>query len=383
LEQAGGIADLCSGMEHEMLIRILPPSPARSNAVLDLRAPATRLLPGLVLCGAVTAVALGIERAEAELLGRAWLEALVLAILLGTLVRTISGSTPACRAGVDFAAKTLLEVAVACLGATVSLGALGGVGPALLLGIVGIVAFAILASFMVGRLLGLSPQLAVLVACGNSICGNSAIAAVAPAIGAGSEDVTASVAFTAVLGIPLILALPLVMPVLGYDPTQLGVLAGLTVYAVPQVLAATAPAGTVAVQVGTLVKLTRVLMLAPVVLCVSLLARRSRQFGNSASLRPPGTTGPHLSLARAVPWFILVFLGLATLHSLGVLPSWATTALTGVSGTLTIISMAGLGLGVDARAVVRAGLRVTAAVTVSLVMLGMASVGLIHWLAIS
>ena len=84
--------------------------------------------------------------------------------------------------------------------------------------------------------------MAVLVACGNSICGNSAIAAVAPVIGADGKDVAASIAFTAVLGVLVVLGLPLLVPLLRLSETQYGVLAGLTVYAVPQVLAATAPA---------------------------------------------------------------------------------------------------------------------------------------------
>ena len=85
--------------------------------------------------------------------------------------------------------------------------------------------------------------MAILVAAGNSICGNSAIAAVAPVIGASSKDVASSIAFTAVLGVVVVLLLPLAVPLLHMTELQYGVLAGLTVYAVPQVLAATAPIG--------------------------------------------------------------------------------------------------------------------------------------------
>ena len=113
-------------------------------------------------------------------------------------------------------------------------------GP-MLLGIASVVAVAILASYGIGRLLGLPVRMALLVACGNSICGNSAIAAVAPVIGADGDDVAASIAFTAVLGVLAVLGLPLLAPLLGLSGHQYGVLAGLTVYAVPQVLAATAP----------------------------------------------------------------------------------------------------------------------------------------------
>ena len=129
---------------------------------------------------------------------------------------------------------------------------------------------AIVASYAICRVLGLPPRMAILVACGNAICGNSAIAAVAPVIGADSKDVVAAIAFTAVLGVLMVLGLPLFIPLAGLSEHQYGTLAGLTVYAVPQVLAATVPVGILATQVGTLVKLVRVLMLGPVVVAFSL-----------------------------------------------------------------------------------------------------------------
>ncbi|WP_163413883.1 putative sulfate exporter family transporter, partial [Escherichia coli] len=79
--------------------------------------------------------------------------------------------------------------------------------------------------------------LAILIACGNSICGNSAIAAVAPVIEADGDDIASSISFTAILGVLMVLGLPLLIPLLKLTATQYGILAGLTVYAVPQVLA--------------------------------------------------------------------------------------------------------------------------------------------------
>ena len=90
----------------------------------------------------------------------------------------------------------------------------------------------ILVSHALGRALGLKPKLALLVACGNSICGNSAIAAVAPVIEADSEDVVTAIAMTAVLGVGVVLLLPLLIGLLGLSYYQYGVLAGMTVYAV-------------------------------------------------------------------------------------------------------------------------------------------------------
>jgi uncharacterized integral membrane protein (TIGR00698 family) len=213
--------------------------------------------------------------------------------------------------------------------------------------------------------------MAVLVACGNSICGNSAIAAVAPVIGARAEDVASSIAFTAVLGVIVVLALPLLAPALDLTLTQYGVLAGLTVYAVPQVLAATLPVGIASAQIGTLVKLVRVLMLGPVVILLSILAGRRSQ------------AGPGLSLNRLVPWFIVGFLGLALLRSLGLIPDAILKAVLPAATLLTVVAMAALGLGVDLKVLGRVGGRVTLAVTLSLLVLMGISLGLIRLLGVA
>ncbi len=347
---------------------------------------ATRVLPGVALCGAVTLAAFAIEAGERRLLGRTWLEALVLAIVIGTAVRTLW--TPGARwhGGIAFSAKTLLEVAVMLLGLGISFRTLADVGPALLLGIAGVVGLAIIGSFTIGRFLGLPKRMAILVACGNSICGNSAIAAVAPVIGANGADVAASIAFTAVLGVLVVLGLPLLVPLIGFSIPQFGVFAGLTVYAVPQVIAATAPVGPAAVQLGTLVKLVRVLILGPVVLVLSLLASRLREETDEPA--PPITASDrpvsgHVSLRGLVPWFIVAFLALATLHSLALVPTAALAPSAGIANVLTILSMAALGLGVDVRVVVHAGGRVTAAVCASLLLLGLVSFVLIRGLGIA
>jgi uncharacterized integral membrane protein (TIGR00698 family) len=253
---------------------------------------------------------------------------------------------------------------------------------AILLGIAGVVAAAIVASYGVGRAVGLPRRMAALVACGNAICGNSAIAAVAPIIGATGREVAAAVAFTAVLGVAVVLALPLLIPALGLSATQYGVLAGLTVYAVPQVLAATAPLGSLSMQAGTLVKLVRVLMLGPLVLLLSLgVGRRERQ-REAAGTGAAAARGHGRRLGRFVPWFIAGFLLLAALNSLGLVPGAVLGPLRLAAGVLTAVAMAALGLGVDVRALGRVGARVSAAVAASLLILVGISLGLIQLLGV-
>ncbi|MBE7211666.1 MAG: putative sulfate exporter family transporter, partial [Gluconacetobacter diazotrophicus] len=235
------------------------------------------------------------------------------------------------------------------------------------------------------RLFGLPHRMATLVACGNSICGNSAIATVAPVIGADGEDVAASISFTALFGVILVLGLPALVPILRLSGMQYGALAGLTVYAVPQVLAATAPIGPAAVQLGTLVKLVRVLMLGPVVLGLTVLTRRLRDEPDEAA--PHLTAGDRpkpgrLPLHRLVPWFILGFLGLAVARSCGLVPVAALHPAAEAASLLTVVSMAALGLGTDIRSAARSGIRVTAVVVLSLLALGLLGFGLIRLLDI-
>lgn len=355
------------------------PTPVSAPFNSALRA-AGRILPGLALCAGISAVAFGLEHLEALATGRAWLEALVLAILIGTAVRTVWTPSEIWRPGIAFSAKMVLEIAIVLLGASLNVAMIIAAGPSLLAGIMVVVAMALVVSFLLGRALGLPKRMAVLVACGNSICGNSAIAAVAPVIGADGKDVAASIAFTAVLGVLVVLGLPLLVPLLSLSETQYGVLAGLTVYAVPQVLAATAPVAAASVQIGTLVKLVRVLMLGPVVLALSILGHRLREDADAGGARPASR---RLAVNKLVPWFIIAFLGMAALRSHGLIPEAALAPIAKTATILTIISMAALGLGVDVRVVARAGGQVTAAVTLSLIALTAVSLGLIRLLGIN
>ena len=337
-----------------------------------------RTLPGIALCVGLTAVAKLLEQAEVNAFGQPYLEGLVIAILLGVAIRTVWKPGPMWVSGISFSAKTLLEIAVVLLGGSISAATVWALGPLLLVGIALIVALAIASSYLICRGMGLPLRMSILVACGNSICGNSAIAAVAPIIGADADDIASSIAFTAVLGVVVVLGLPLFVPLLSLSLTQYGVLAGLTVYAVPQVLAATLPIGALSNQVGTIVKLVRVLMLGPVVFGLSLFAGRLRNSG-ADSVAP----GRWPALHELVPWFIVGFLLLTLGRSLGLIPLNVVEPVRTVASILTTIAMAALGLGVDVRTVAKAGLRVTTAVTISLIFLGVISFALIRLAAVA
>jgi uncharacterized integral membrane protein (TIGR00698 family) len=327
---------------------------------------ATQAAPGLALCLVIAAVSWLLDGLEARVFGRAYVEAIVLAILVGAAVRTVWTPGDRWSLGIAFSAKQLLEVAVVLLGVLIDAAVLVKAGWVLLGGVVLIVAVGLASGYAISRAAGLRHRLSILIACGNSICGNSAIAAVAPVIGADGSEVAASIAFSAILGVIVVVGLPFFGHVLKLSMVQYGALAGLTIYAIPQVLAATLSVSATSAQIGTLVKLVRVLMLGPVVLGLSLAQHR----GAPSGVRPP--------LGRLVPWFIVGFVVAAVARSTGIVPVSLVTPIRLVATDLTILSMAALGLAVDVRALARVGHRVAGAVLASLAVIVLVSVLLVR-----
>ena len=315
-------------------------------------------LPGLALCVVIAAVSWALQLLEERAFGRPYIEALVLALLIGVIVAAVRDVPDRLVPGIQFASRELLELAVCLIGVAVDVALLREAGAGLFAGVVVIVVATLALTFAIARAAGLPSRLAVLLAAGNSICGNSAIAAVAPVIGAEAEDVAAAISFTAVLGVVVVLLLPLLVPLLHLSDARYGVVAGMTVYAVPQVLAATLPVSVAAGGMATLVKLTRVLMLGPLVLTMGLVFHRRTRADRG----------------QLLPWFIIGFLAFAAARSAELLPAAVIDSIRQMATWLTIVAMAGLGLGVDIRALRRSSGRVIGVVCLSLAALCVMSV---------
>ena len=316
-------------------------------------------LPGLALSTAVGLAALLAERAVHEWTGRSPLEPLVLAILLGVALR--AAWTPGERFNAGIAAGTglVLEMSIVLLGCSADLRQFARVGALLGAAIVVIVLLGLAAGITIGRMAGLTRTHALLIACGNAICGNSAIAAVAPVIGARKEEVASAIAYTAVLGVAVILALPWLAPLAGLDHYRYGVLAGLTVYAVPQVIAAAYPVSALAGQTATLVKLVRVLLLGPLVFVLSVLERRRSRAAGVIDAHHPAF----------VPWFVAGFMLAAALRTGGMISTDVGSTALASAKWLTLVAMAALGLGVEVRVLQRVGIAVAGTVTGSLLVM--------------
>lgn len=329
-------------------------------------------LPGLALVVALSLVAQAVGALQEWAFGRAWIEGLVVALLLGVVVGHVVPDPRRFQAGALYAGKQVLELAVVLLGAGVNVALLVATGPRLALLIVVGVTTVLVLGFLVGRALGLGPRLALLVATGNAVCGNSAIAAVAPVIRAEKREVASAIALTAVLGVALVLALPALIPLAGLSNYQYGVVAGMGVYAVPQVLAAAFPVSELSGEIATTVKLGRVMLLGPLVLIVGVISAARGTHAEAGGRK----------WSTFLPWFVVGFLLLAALRIVGVLPDSLAQLARTLGGWLTILAMAGLGLGVRLSAIRVVGPRVAVAVVTSLALLIGLTLVLIRVLAV-
>jgi len=229
----------------------------------------------------------------------------------------------------------VLRVGVALLGLQVVLPELLALGWPVLLVVAGVVVIGIAGTLVLGRSLGVPPERSLLVACGFSICGAAAVAAVEGVRRSKDEDVATVVSLVVVFGSVAMLALPLGASALGFSPAAAGAWAGASIHEVGQVVVAGGLVGGVALQVAVAVKLGRVLMLAPV---LAVISYRSR----TADVRPP-----------LVPAFVVAFVACAALR--GVLPEPLLAASGVAQNAALAMAMFALGCGVDLAVLRRTG----------------------------
>ncbi len=310
-------------------------------------------LPGLTLAVGLAGLP-WLAGAALSAAGITVVEALVLALVAGMVIRLRWRPPAPFEPGLAFASKGLLELAIVLLGASLSFTDLGGAGLKLIGFVLLTVGLVLGLGIVLGERLGLGRRLSALVAVGNAICGNSAIAAIAPVLRATRQEIASAIALTAALSVGVVLLLPLMAPVFGLTDAEYGVLAGLTVYAVPQVVAASFAVSTESGDIGSLVKLLRVLMIGPVVAGAAWLVARSAM---SRASEAAGEDQPavRFRLANAVPWFVIGFLILAVLRTVGLIPESVGNSVREVSRAMTIVAMAALGLTVDLSSVRRSG----------------------------
>ena len=309
-----------------------------------------RPAPGLALAGVGVAMSLGAHRALPAL------PPLVLCVALGVALANLWRVPVGAAAGLKVAAGPVLKLGVVLLGLDLVFPDILALGLRALLVVVTVVAITFFGTQWAGRRLGVSDNLSLLVATGFSICGVSAIAAANGVIDADEDEVAFSVALVTLCGTLAIITLPPLRGVLGLDEVQFGAWVGASVHDVAQVVATSSTAGSVALATAIVVKLTRVMLLAPLIAGIAL---RHRRADAPAGTRPP-----------IVPPFIIAFVAMVVVASIGVIPDRAIARIDDLRTVLLGMALFALGTRVNVTRLRQIGARPLA-------------LGLISWLLIA
>lgn len=301
-------------------------------------APSTlaRIGPGLALVAVATALAMVISRLITPV------SSLVAAVVIGAAIAAMGGVTERTAAGLTFAAKRILRVGVVLLGLRLSLGQVAELGGVTLMIVIATVTATFFGTQALGRRLGLSRDLSLLVATGYSICGASAIAAVEGATDAEEEEVAASIGLVTLCGTLAMFLLPQLAGLLDLSDQQFGTWMGASIHDVAQVVAAGSMGGADVLAVAVVVKLTRVSLLAPIVAGVNISRRNERADVDGS--RP-----------SVLPLFVVGFLAMVLVRTSGVLSADVLSGAKTLEGILLTAALVGLGSGVRVAAMRKLG----------------------------
>lgn len=284
-------------------------------------------MPGVALCALGATVALVAGQFTSAV------SPLLIAIVAGAVLANTVSLPAKFQPGLAFSAKRLLRVGIALLGLQLMFSDIVGLGWGVIAVVVAIVFLGIAGTMYAGKLLGLSWSQRILIACGFSICGAAAVAAADGVVNAREEELLTAVALVVIFGTLMIPTIPLLADAFGMNEIEAGMWAGGSIHEVAQVVAAGSALGATALGVATVVKLARVLMLAPVMAFLSI--RQRTMVDNTATKRPP-----------LIPLFVVAFIGCMGLRSTGMLPNELLGLTKTVQTALLAAAMFALGLGV-------------------------------------
>jgi uncharacterized integral membrane protein (TIGR00698 family) len=302
------------------------------------QAATSNLLPGLCLTFTIAVVALAIR----NLSGITALSPLIVAIVLGMTFHNTVGTPAVFKFGVIFSMRRILRFAIVLLGLQLSISqviSVGAVGFTIIsLTLVGTFLFTI----WLGRCVGVDPKLAQLIAAGTSICGASAVIATNTVTRAPDEDVAYAVASVTVFGSAAILLYPALGGVLQLTPHAFGLWAGASIHEIAQVVAAAFQNGTEAGNFATISKLSRVMLLAPMILALGHFVSNEQRRGTNI-----GSVEPAARQAVPKPWFVAGFVAMMLFNSLDLIPPADKVYLTQATTFLLAVALAAMGLETD------------------------------------
>lgn len=296
-----------------------------------------QLFPGLVAAAIAVAVAFTISRLFPTI------SPLTVAVLLGVVAGNVGVSLRQLRPGLRFAVRHLLRLGVILLGLRLAVPDVLALGGPTLAVVVSIVVITFFGTQWLGRLMGVSQGTSLLVATGFSICGASAVAAMDGVSRNKEDEVVTAIVQVTLFGSLAIVVLPWLQHPLGLSDIEFGIWTGASVHDVAQTVATASIVGPAALTSAIVVKLTRVVLLAPIVAGVSLWRRRAG-VGVAGVKRPP-----------VVPLFVVGFLAMVVLRSSGRVPLAVLTVAQFIETIVLAAALFGLGAGVHLRTLARTG----------------------------
>lgn len=298
------------------------------------------LAGGLAIALTIAAVAMWLSSLPAL----ARVSPLIIGTIIGMLIGNLAGLPPWAKPGLVFAMRRLLRLGIVLLGLKLTLMQVVSIGVSgLALILWGVVATGLFTIWL-GRRMGVEGSLAELIAAGTAICGASAVVAANEISRGSEEDVAYSVALVTILGSASMLLYPLLGEIAALSSQAYGLWVGASIHEVAQVIAAGYQMDMAAGETATVVKLSRVLLLAPMLIALGAWAGRRR-------------TGEVSSSVPIVPLFVLGFIAMILVASTGLVPEPVTTGAATLSQLLLTTALVALGLETNARRLAMKGIR--------------------------
>lgn len=305
------------------------------------------LLPGFILSLVIALVATGIEMVlPIHIIGAA-----VIAMFLGIVVRSFVPQQEVIKPGVQYTSKKVLKGAIILLGASLNVAIVLEVGSRTL----AILFFTLLTAFggglLIGKWMGVNWKLSNMIAAGTGICGGSAIAAIAPVIDAEDSDVTYAISATFLFDMAMVVLFPILGRAMQLSDTIFGYWTGTAVNDTSSVVATSFSFSEAAGEIATMVKLTRTLAIIPTVIFFAFLAIRRKR-------KESTQTGEKMSVSvkGLFPWFIVFFVLMAGLNTVGIITPAVSDILRTVSRFLMVVALAAIGLKTDIQAIRKTGI---------------------------
>ena len=325
-----------------------------------------RIAPGLLTAVAIAAVAYP----AAKLPGLKVTGPLTLALLIGIAVRALWTPPPRFAEGTKFAARTVLRAGIVLLGVRLDFGVVEQVGARVLLLDLLVLTAGCFGVAAISRAFGVPRKLSIIMGVATGVCGASAAVAAGAVTRAEEEDVTLAVALAGLLGTTGVFLYVILGPHLGVTESQLAVLIGATLHEVAQVTAAAFSFGTDSGDLATLVKLIRVVLLAPTLVVLGIVSHEGGRFRFTWK-EPP------------IPWFVTGFLLLGVVRSTGVFAPALVKSLSAMSVFLMVVAMAAMGMNTPLQMLRRAGPKAVGAGLLGFLILAVFARALIPLLGIS